>query len=161
MRFTSRLLFFGYPLAEILVLWGVASLIGWGWALLGIIAGIPIGFALMRNAGASAAGLMEATNAGDQQRASAMASSMTGQFVAGVLIAIPGYLTDLIGLALLLPGVRNAIGRRVMRRYRTSPWMTRMPGSGPIIQGTVIVEDLRYETNPDTPENPSPPAISR
>lgn len=161
MRFTSRLLFFGYPLAEILVLWGVASLIGWGWALLGIIAGIPIGFALMRNAGASAAGLMEATNAGDQQRASAMASSMTGQFVAGVLIAIPGYLTDLIGLGLLLPGVRNAIGRRVMRRYRTSPWMTRMPGSGPIIQGTVIVEDLRYETNPDTPENPSPPAISR
>lgn len=161
MRFTSRLLFFGYPLAEILVLWGVASLIGWGWALLGIIAGIPIGFALMRNAGASAAGLMEATNAGDQQRASAMASSMTGQFVAGVLIAIPGYLTDLIGLGLLLPGVRNAIGRRVMRRYRTSPWMTRMPGSGPIIQGTVIVEDPRYETNPDTPENPSPPAISR
>jgi UPF0716 protein FxsA len=164
MKFTGRLLFFGYPLAEILVLWGVASLIGWGWALLGILAGIPLGFALMRNAGASAAGLMEATNAGDQLRASAMASSMTGQFVAGVLIAIPGYLTDVIGLALLLPGVRNAMGRRAMRRYRSSPWMTRMPGSGPIIQGTVVVEDLRYENNSQQrgfPDEQDPPAISR
>lgn len=158
MGFRGRLLFFGYPLAEILVLWGVASIIGWGWALLGILAGIPIGFALMRNAGASATGLMQANAAGDQQRTMAMASSMTGQFVAGVLIAIPGYLTDVIGLALLLPGVRGAIGRRAIRRYRTSPWMSRMPGSGPIIQGTVIVEDLRYE---DPPDDRDPPALAR
>lgn len=165
MGFKGRLLFFGYPLAEVLVLWGVASLIGWGWTLLGILAGIPIGFALMRNAGASAAGLMQANATGDQQRAMAMASSMTGQFVAGVLIAIPGYLTDLIGLALLLPGVRGAIGRRMMRRYRSSPWMSRMPGSGPIIQGTVIVEDLRFEDRSDSdrpdPGDEEPPAITR
>jgi UPF0716 protein FxsA len=162
MRFKGRLLFFGYPLAEILVLWGVASLIGWGWALLGIIAGIPIGFALMRNAGASAAGLMQANAADDQQRATAMASSMTGQFVAGVLIAVPGYLTDLIGFALLLPGVRGAIGRRIMRRYRSSPWMSRMPGSGPIVQGTVIIEDLRYETgsNSSNPQSPNPESVT-
>lgn len=158
MGFKGRLLFFGYPLVEILALWGVASLIGWGWALLGILAGIPIGFALMRNAGASAAGLMEANAAGDQQRAMQIASSMTGQFIAGVLIAIPGYLTDLIGLALLLPGVRGAIGRRMMNRYRSSAWMSRMPGSGPIIQGTVIVEDLRYQSGPEEGE---PPAITR
>jgi UPF0716 protein FxsA len=157
MGFKGRLLFFGYPLAEILALWGVASLIGWGWALLGILAGIPIGFALMRNAGASATGLMQANAAGDQQRAMQMASSTTGQFVAGVLIAIPGYLTDLIGLALLLPGVRGAIGRRMMRRYRSSPWMSRMPGSGPIVQGTIIVEDLRYESGSQDDE---PPAIT-
>ncbi|MGA0208998.1 MAG: FxsA family protein [Candidatus Nanopelagicales bacterium] len=157
MGFKGRLLLFGYPLAEILVLWGVASIIGWGWALLGIVAGIPIGFALVRNAGANAAGLMQANAAGDQERAMTMASSMTGQFVAGVLIAIPGYLTDLIGLALLVPGARNAIGRRVMRRYRSSMWMSRMPGSGPIVQGTVIVEDLRYEPRePKTGDDDSP-----
>ena len=158
MGFKGRLLFFGYPLVEILALWGVASLIGWGWALLGILAGIPLGLALMRNAGGSAAGLMQADAAGDQERAATLASSMTGQFAAGVLIAVPGYLTDLIGLALLLPGDRAAIGRRMMRRYRTSPWMARMPGSGPIIQGTVIVEDLRYESGTEEDE---PPAIMR
>ena len=168
MGFKGRLLFFGYPLAEILALWGVASLIGWGWALLGILAGIPIGLALMRNAGASAARLVQANAAGDQQRAMSMASSMTGQFVAGVLVAIPGYLTDLIGLALLLPGVRGAIGRRMMNRYRLSPFMarmSRMPGSGPIIQGTVIVEDMRYESGPNfggpTSGEDEPPAITR
>lgn len=163
MGFKGRLLVFGYPLAEILALWAVASLIGWGWALLGIIAGLPIGFALMRNAGASAAGLMQANASGDQQRASTLASSMTGQFIAGALIALPGYLTDVLGFALLLPGVRGAIGRRMMRRYRPSAWMarvTRMPGSGPVIQGTVIVEDLRYETGPDAGED-EPPAITR
>lgn len=160
MKFKGRLLFFGYPLAEILALWGVASVIGWGWALLGILAGIPIGFALMRNAGASAAGLMQANAAGDQRQAVTMASSMTGQFAAGLLIAIPGYVTDVIGLLLLLPGVRNSIGRTLMRRYRSSTWMTRMPGSGPIIQGTVIVEDLRNETGPDTGDH-EPPALTR
>lgn len=160
MGFKSRLLFFGYPLAEILALWGVASLIGWGWALLGILAGIPIGLALMRNAGASAASLMQANAVGDQQRAAQMASSMAGQFLAGVLIAIPGYLTDVVGLALVLPGVRGAIGRRMMRRYRSSPFMARVPGSGPIIQGTVIVEDLRYEARPDGDDD-EPPAITR
>lgn len=159
MGLKGRLLFFGYPLAEILVLWGVASLIGWGWALLGLLVGIPIGFALMRNAGASAAGLIQANQAGDVHRASEIASSMTGQFIAGTFIAIPGYVTDVIGLALLIPGVRNSIGRRVTRRYRGSAWMTRMPGSGPIIQGTVIVEDLRNE-KPSDPNESHPPSIT-
>lgn len=159
MGIRGRLVVFGYPLAEVLAFWGVATVIGWGWAFLGLLLGIPVGLALIRNAGASAAGLMQANVAGDARRAGEMTSSMAGQFVAGVLIAVPGYLTDLLGLALLLPGVRRAIGRLVMRRYASSPWMARMPGSGPIIQGTVIVEDLRYANPPDGGEEP--PAITR
>jgi UPF0716 protein FxsA len=158
MRFPARFVFFGYPLAEIVVLWGVASVIGWGWALLGIIAGIPLGFALIRNAGASAAALLQTTSPADnpvvQERTNAIASSMTGQFVAGVLIAIPGYLTDLAGLVMLIPAARNAIGRAIRSRY--APWIARVPGSGPIIQG-VVIEDLRYDNPPDT----DPPAIGR
>ena len=158
MRFPARFVFFGYPLAEIVVLWGVASVIGWGWALLGILAGIPIGFALIRNAGSSAAALFQTASAShpqaDQERLNAMASSMTGQFVAGLLIAIPGYLTDLAGVVLLIPAVRKAIGRLLRNRY--APWVARMPGSGPIIQG-VVIEDLRYDNRPDI----DPPAIGR
>lgn len=155
----GRLVVFGYPLAEVLAFWGVAAVIGWGWAILGLLIGIPIGLALIRNAGASAAGLMQANATGDVHRAGEMASSMSGQFIAGVLIAIPGYLTDVLGLALLLPRVRNAIGRRVMRRYADTPWMARMPGSGPIVQGTVIVEDLRHQDRRDSGDEP--PAITR
>lgn len=160
MGIKSRLLVFGYPLAEILVLWGVASIIGWGWALLGILAGIPIGLALMRNAGASATSLMQANAEGDSIRARRIASSMSGQFVAGALIAIPGYVTDVMGIAILIPGVRNALGRKVMRLLGGNSWLARMPGAGPIVQGTVIVEDLRYQTPGESGED-QPPAITR
>lgn len=160
MGIKSRLLVFGYPPAEILVLWGVASIIGWGWALLGILAGIPIGLALMRNAGASATSLMQANAEGDSIRARRIASSMSGQFVAGALIAIPGYVTDVMGIAILIPGVRNALGRKVMRLLGGNSWLARMPGAGPIVQGTVIVEDLRYQTPGESGED-QPPAITR
>jgi UPF0716 protein FxsA len=38
--------------------------------------------------------------------------------VAGALLLTPGFLTDGIGFALLVPGVRKALHRRVARRYR-------------------------------------------
>ena len=52
MRFTTRLIVFGYPLVEFLLVWLIASVIGWGWALIGILLSIPIGIAVMRNASA-------------------------------------------------------------------------------------------------------------
>lgn len=166
MGFRGRLIVFGYPLAEILVLWGVASLIGWGWALLGLLAGFPIGLALMRNAGNSAAASMQAA----PERARELASSMAGQFAAGVLFFIPGYLTDLVAAALLLPGVRVGVGRWMARRFGQQTWYSRFPGSGDVIRGTVIIEDLRTDnrdgpTDPNDPDDPDdgppPPALGR
>lgn len=152
MGFRSRLIVFGYPLAEILVLWGVASLIGWGWALLGLLAGFPIGLALMRNAGNSAAASMQA----GPERAAALASSMAGQFAAGVLFFVPGYLTDLVGALLLLPGVRAGVGRWMARRFNQQAWYSRFPGSGDVIRGTVIIEDMRSD-DPNEPDDDQPP----
>lgn len=151
MRFRARLIVFGYPLVEILILWGIATVIGWGWALLGLLAGIPIGLALMRNAGSSAAAAMQA----DPARATALASASAGQFAAGVLFVIPGYLTDLVGLALLLPGVRSGVGRWASQRFAQQPWFTRFPGSGDVVRGTVVIEDLRYDDPDDGPASDS------
>ena len=166
MGFKARLLFFGYPLAEVLILWGVASLIGWGWALLGLFIGIPIGLALMRNAGASATVMMREANS-DPQKAAAKAGASVGQFFAGLLFVVPGYLSDLVGIALLIPGVRLAVGRRLTRSLGQQSWMTRMPGfpaSGDVIQGTVILEDLRVEGENDYrsgDDNAPPPSLGR
>jgi UPF0716 protein FxsA len=157
MGFRSRLIFFGYPLAEILVLWGVASLIGWGWALLGLLAGFPIGLALMRNAGNSAAASVQA----GPERAAELASSMAGQFAAGVLFFIPGYLTDLVGAALLLPGVRAGVGRWMARRFNQQAWYSRFPGSGDVIRGTVIIEDLRVDDPDESGDERPPPELGR
>lgn len=123
MTFRWRLLVFGYPLAEILTFWGVAALIGWGWALLVIVLGVPAGWALIRNAGA------EATRGrGDW-------ALVLG--VAGVLVMIPGFLTDLAALVLLLPAVHRPLGTRLRAWVRVSP--IRMGfAQGDVITGEVI-----------------------
>lgn len=161
MGFRGRLLFFGYPLAEILALWGIASLVGWGWAILGLVAGVPIGLALMRNAGASASQMMRHAQ-DDPDKASAIAGSSLGQFIAGVLFLIPGYVSDALGIALLIPPVRMLVGRRLSRSMGQTSWMTRMPGfpaSGEVIQGTVIVEDLRRQDPPASDGDTRPPIM--
>jgi UPF0716 protein FxsA len=154
MTFRSRLLLFGYPLLEVLTAYLVGLWLGWGWMLLLLLAGIPIGFAIMRNA---ADGAMV-----DMQRA-----AETGQepdagkhglaFVGGLLFMIPGFWTDLLGLLLVLPPTQRLF------RARTRTWLSarvttvRMPGvhypTGDVIQGTVIRRE------PPTP--PTPPTDPR
>ncbi len=51
MTLRARLLLFGYPLLEVATAYAIAMWIGWGWMLLLLVAGIPVGFAFMRNAG--------------------------------------------------------------------------------------------------------------
>jgi UPF0716 protein FxsA len=118
-----RLLVFGYPLAEILVFWGVASLIGWGWALLLLVIGVAAGWALVRNAGAEAA-------RGRGDRALVLG-------VAGVLFMVPGFLTDLAALVLLVPPVHRALGTRLRAWVQGSP--IRMGfAQGDVVSGEVI-----------------------
>ena len=123
MSFRWRLLVFGYPLAEILAFWGVATLLGWGWALLLIVLGVPVGWALVRNAGAEAA-------RGRGDRALVLG-------VAGVLFMVPGFLTDLAALALLVPAVHRPLGTRLRAWVQVSP--IRMGfAAGDVIAGEVI-----------------------
>lgn len=147
MRWRTRLIVLGYPLVELVTLYLVAQWIGWGWALLLLIAGIPAGIAIMRNAGSSAmADLQRSATAGEPFDQARHAFALLG----GLLIAVPGFWTDLIGILVLLPFTQRWL------RPRASAWATarmsvlRMPGiydprgyPGDVIQGTVIVDDLR------------------
>ncbi len=81
---------FGYPLGEFLLLWLIASVIGWGWALIGILLSIPIGIAVMRNASAGARVVLRES---DPERAGA------GGFQCGALLG-----------GAVLPGARLRIG---------------------------------------------------
>jgi len=145
--FLRRIVFIGYPLAEFLVLWWVASLIGWGFALLLVIAGFPAGAALMRNAAAKATTLQLA----DPEQRPTIARSTTMMFLAGILVMIPGFITDVVGIALLFPPLQRVVARS------TGAWvgarMTRVPGfnssgfsgeqfgfyaQGDVVQGFVV-----------------------
>lgn len=150
MTFRQRLLLFGYPLLEVATAYLVAVWIGWPWMLLLLLAGIPAGFAVMRNAGDSALRDLQAGGATTERHATA--------FVAGLLIAIPGFWTDLVGVLLLVPPTRRLFTRRTRgwldRRFTT----VRMPGvrypGGDVVQGTVIRVDDARDAEPRDDEPP-------
>ena len=151
MSFKRRLVVFGYPLLEIITIVGVAQFIGWGWTILVLIAGIPIGFAIMSRAGRSAfSSMREASRAGRLPDGTAGTHALA--FLAGALIAIPGLWTDLAGALLLVPAVQRRVSRRYGPRvtaFTTSAGGMRPPsfGTSDVIRGTVInVEDTRPGT---------------
>lgn len=141
--FRRRLLIFGFPLLEIATAYLVALAIGWGWMLLLLIAGIPAGFAIMRNAGdAAMRDAVAAQKAGTPIDAGRHALG----FVGGVLIAIPGFWTDLIGLLLVIPLTQRLFRARARRWFEGRFTAVRMPGirfpaEGEVIEGTVIYRD--------------------
>jgi len=158
MRRWLKALLVVYPVVELITIVLVARWIGWGWTLLLLVIGIPIGLGIMRNAGGAAmADLRQAASSGippsDQGR---HATTM----LAGTLIAVPGFWTDVLGLLLVVPPTRG------MFRARSGGWINtrmatlRMPGvydprgfSGDVVQGTVI--RVRDGGEPDTqPETP-------
>ncbi|WP_448850726.1 FxsA family protein [Corynebacterium sp. 335C] len=103
-----------YVLVEALAFWAVASWIGWGWALLAIVALFFLGMVLtswqMRSV------LVQASRGERPGRALAD----TGLIIIGSgLLLIPGFVTAVMGLVLMLPPtrgmVRRALGRRIRR----------------------------------------------
>jgi UPF0716 protein FxsA len=162
MSFKRRLAFFGYPLLEILTIVGLAQLIGWGWTLLILVAGIPIGFAVMSRAGRSAfSSMREASRAGRLPDGTAGTHALG--FLAGALIAVPGLWTDLAGALLLVPAMQRWVSRRYGPRvtaFTSSAGGMRPPsfGTSDVIKGTVInVEDMRPGSDTD-PRNTDGPA---
>jgi UPF0716 protein FxsA len=140
----SRILLFGYPLLEVATAYAIAMWIGWGWMLLLVLAGIPVGFAFMRNAGdAAMVDMQEAAQTGREPDASRYGLG----FVGGLLIATPGFWTDLVGLLLVFPPTQRLF-RQSARTWLSSRFTSvRMPGvhypeTDDVVQGTVIrVED--------------------
>jgi UPF0716 protein FxsA len=152
MTYRSRLLLFGYPLLEVVTAYAVGLWLGWGWMLLLLLAGIPVGFAVMRNAGdAAMADLQRAAQTGQEPD--------TGRhglaFLGGLLIMIPGFWTDLAGLLLILPPTQRLLRRRSSTWLSSRVMTVRMPGvhypGGDVIQGTVIRDD-------DVTDDPQPGA---
>lgn len=114
MNLRQRLVLFGYPLIEILAFWAVGAVIGFGWALVALLAGIPIGFALWRRAA-------ESVRRGEPAKAASWG-------VAGLLWLLPGFLTDVLGTLVIIPAVRRIALRR----------LARFTPSGAVIVGEVV-----------------------
>ncbi len=154
------LAFVAFPALEIYVAVQVAHAIGVGWMLLLVVAFGLLGLYVMRRAGASWwRALRGQTGDGTQPDGRAAATSAL-LFVAGALLFLPGFISDALGLILLLPPVRGllqaATAAWFVRRFTsvTGPGGVRMwtrpdrvvPGN--VIRGDVVRDDVVRDDEP-------------
>ena len=135
-----------YPLVEIALAVAVASVIGWWWVFVFFFACLVAGLATTRYALAATGQAWTAamsslrTPSGDALEITATAQESPGRdsptgaaqpprraappaqasllVPAGLLIAVPGFVTTLLGLVLALPPVRARIAQRMERAMR-------------------------------------------
>lgn len=105
------------PLIEIAVLIRVGQSIGL-WPTLALLVGAGLGGALLlRQQGLATLMRLRADLGAGRMPVGAMADTvMLG--LAGLLLVLPGLISDVIAIALLLPPVRNALYRALARRVR-------------------------------------------
>ncbi|MGK2942436.1 MAG: FxsA family protein [Immundisolibacter sp.] len=125
----------GLPLLELYVLLEVGSRIGALPTLLLLIAAAFIGTALMRRAGLT--GLLRvraALEAGELPARPLLEATLT--LIAGGLFVVPGFLTDIFGLFLLLPPLRRRLAVYLIDRQPQ-----KAGGSGRVIEGEYHRDD--------------------
>ena len=103
------------PLLEIGVFIFVGGRIGIGWTLLLVVAGVVLGAALLKR--------QTLSTIAEARREAAMGRVPERQIVhgalialAGILLMVPGFVTDVFGLLLFLPPVRDLLWRRLRAR---------------------------------------------
>jgi UPF0716 protein FxsA len=142
-----------YLVVEIVALVALGSAIGLGWTLLVLLAGSVLGLWLARREGVRAAqALTDAVN----NRRVPTAELTDGMLVAagGVLLFVPGLVTDLAGLLLVLPPTRALVRRRLVRAAEErNPQLrtARIRARGPVIDGEVVEEPTAPRTQQDQP----------
>jgi UPF0716 protein FxsA len=133
-----------YLVVEIVALVALWSAIGLGWTLLVLLGGSVVGLWLARREGVRAAqALAEAVS----NRRVPTAEVTDGMLVAagGVLLFLPGLVTDLAGLLLVLPPTRALVRRRLVRAAEErSPELrtARIRSQAPVVDGEVVEPDV-------------------
>lgn len=128
-----------YLVVEIVALVALGSVIGFGWTLVVLLAGSLLGLWLARREGVRA---MRALAEAVQQRRFAHSEVTDGLLVAvgGVLLILPGLVTDLAGLLLVLPPTRALVRRRLVRaaEERAPDLRSMRIRSGSVVDGEVV-----------------------
>jgi UPF0716 protein FxsA len=162
-------LFLIYAVVELAVIFALVTTIGWGWTLLALLGTFLLGWGiiaplagsrLLRQIGRLRSGLTE-------QRPAAGDGALVS--LAILLVLVPGLASTAVGLLLLIPPVRSAVGpgltamavRKLQRQglsyasaFRPEPYSASYPtfdgrGHGDYIDGEVIdVHDVEAPARP-------------
>jgi len=107
------------PLAELVSFLLVAMLIGWFWAFTLFVATSVAGVLLLRRSGRSDLDRFRAAFARDGIRAVHLESPGVAAMLGGILLVFPGFITDLLGAALLVPPLRRWLRRKLAQARRS------------------------------------------
>ena len=139
------LLFIIVPIAELAVIIQVGQEIGVLWTVAILVADSLLGSLLMRSQGRAAwRRFNEATRSGRPPAREVLDGVLV--IFGGALLLTPGFITDLLGLALLAPPTRAVVRRLLVRRFadrmiasatRPRP-PRRTPGPGGDFEGTTV-----------------------
>ena len=151
MRFALLLLLLGIPIIEIALFVIVGSEIGVLPTLTLVVLTTVLGVWLVRAQGLSTLARARAELARDQVPAGPLAEGFA-LLLAGILLLIPGFFTDTIGLLLLIPPVRRRLMGGVAGWVaRNTVVMGSARGFGHGRRGGTIIEGEAVEIQPDRP----------
>jgi UPF0716 protein FxsA len=148
MRAVAVLVFLLVPLAEIFVLIQVGQVIGPWWTVLILIAMSVLGAWLVRREFRSTwQALQGALQTGRVPSSELADAGMV--VVGGTLLLTPGFLTDIVGFAMLLPITRPVFRRALLAllarrlQVRAATWTGRgaRPAGYQVVQGEVVDDD--------------------
>ena len=108
------------PAAELFAFFLVAALIGWLWAAGLFIATSILGALLLRRFGRADLDRLRTAFARDGVRALHLETPGMATMLGGILLIFPGFITDLLGAALLLPTVRRWAAAKLATFARSS-----------------------------------------
>lgn len=125
MRWIPLIAVFLYVYIEISIFIQVAHVLGVLLTLLLVIFTSIIGMSLVRNQGFKNLMLMQRKMEAGESPAEEMIKSVS-LIIAGILLLLPGFFTDFLGLLLLFPPLQKLLTLRLMPHLR----FHRMPGGG-------------------------------
>jgi UPF0716 protein FxsA len=151
------LIFIALPIVEIALFIVVGGAIGVLPTLLLVILAAVAGVGLIRMQGLNALGRLETAVDRGEDPVGPIADGAL-KVIAGLLLVVPGFLTDAVGLLLLLPPVRRALMRRGAGRVtvRATSYARARRAARP-----VETIDADYEIIGEQPRPPGPSGWTR
>jgi UPF0716 protein FxsA len=103
------------PFAEVATFAAVVIAAGWLWAFCLFLATTILGLALLRRSGRRDIDRMRDAWRRDGLRALHLEGPGIGSMLGGILLVFPGFITDVLGLLLLVPAIRRRLRARFAR----------------------------------------------
>ncbi|HUQ01592.1 MAG TPA: FxsA family protein [Kofleriaceae bacterium] len=112
----------------------VSDLVGWLWTMAALAGAVVLGMSVISGRGVAVMGrARSAMQAGEPVGAVVADGALVA--LAGVLLVIPGFVTDVVALALLVPPLRALVRKRASRWFESKMVVVGGPRMGAFARG--------------------------